>query len=149
MKRFKWRLERVLKIKQKEEQAKRAQLVDITQRLSQARGELFIQKRILQDLIDELSEMTLQERLIRQEFLMKYSKANRVKIKALEADVETLAAQQQQKIADVMKIRQFNEGLEKLRVEARNEFSKEQEMMAQKEQDEITTVRFARKAMVQ
>lgn len=148
MKRFKWRLERVLDIKQKEEQARRAQLVNITHCLEQARGELFIQKKILQDLIENLSEMTLQERLGRQEFLMRYSTANREKIKHLEKEIEVLTAQQEEKVAEIMKIKQFNEGLEKLRAEARNEFFKEQEMLEQKEQDQITTVRFARKAMV-
>lgn len=149
MKRFKWRLQRVLDIKQKEEQAKRAQLVDITERLSQARGELFMQKRKLEELIDALSEIGPQERLDRQAMLMTYSAANDRVIKKLEEEIELLKARQQEKIADVLKIKQFNEGLEKLRAEAKTEFMTEQEKHEQKDTDEATTSRMARKMMTQ
>jgi hypothetical protein len=40
MKRFVWRLQRVLEIKKKEEQKTRAELFELTERLAQARGEL-------------------------------------------------------------------------------------------------------------
>ena len=50
MRRFKWRLQRVLEVKRKEEQVKRAELMQITEQLSQARGELFMQKRKLEEL---------------------------------------------------------------------------------------------------
>ena len=115
MKKFQWRLDRVLEIKQKEEQARRAQLVDITQRLTQARCELFMQKRILQNLVDDLTKITPRQRLSQQAFFMRYSEANHVKIKKIEEDVRTLAVQQEEKIAEVVKIKRFNEGLEKLR----------------------------------
>ena len=72
-----------------------------------------MQKRILEDLIDSVSETHPQEQLGRQEFLMTYSKTNDKTIKKLEGDVKVLAAQQQEKIAEVLKIKQFNEGLEK------------------------------------
>ena len=65
MKRFQWRLQRVLDIKQKEEQVKRAELVHLTEKLSQARVALFIQKRILEDLLDELADIHPHERLNR------------------------------------------------------------------------------------
>ena len=149
MKRFKWRLQRVLDIKQKEEQVKRAELVNTTEQLSQARGELFMQKRILEDLINRLSEVCPQERLGRQEFFMTYSAANDTKIKKLESEIELLTARQKEKIAEIMKLKQFNEGLEKLRTEAETEFSKEQEKLEQKDLDDASTFRFARNIMSQ
>ena len=51
MKRFVWRLERVLKIKTIEEQKKRAELFALTERLSQCRGELLTQEMILKEII--------------------------------------------------------------------------------------------------
>ena len=149
MKRFKWRLQRVLDIKQKEEQAKRSQLMDVTQRLSQIRAELFIEKRILRDLIDDLSESDTRDRLEKQAFFMTYSAANNAKIKSLEDKVKTLVKEQHNKMKEVVKIKQFNEGLEKLRAQAQEEFMKEQEISEQKESDQRTTISFARKAMIQ
>ena len=52
---------------------------------------------------------------------------------------------QKQKIAEVLKVRRFKEGLEKLRAEAKTRFIKEQEKLEQRELDESATVGFARK----
>lgn len=149
MKRFKWRLQRVLDIKQKEEQVRRAELVNITEQLSQARGELFMQKRILEDLIDSVSEANPQQRLDQQPFLMTWSATNDTKIKKLENDIQIFTGRQKDKIAEIMKLKQFNEGLEKLRTEAELEFFNEQEKREQKEMDEAVTSRFARQIMTQ
>jgi flagellar export protein FliJ len=147
MKRFEWRLQRVLDIKQKEEQVKRAELVHITEQLSQMRVALFLQKRILEDLLEELAEAHPHERLSRQAMLMTYSAPNDRKIKELQENVNNLAAQQQEKLAEILKLKQFNEGLEKLRADAQEEYFKEQETLEQKAMDEASTSRFARQRM--
>jgi flagellar export protein FliJ len=143
MKRFNWRLQRVLDIKQKEEQVKRSELVNLTGKLSQARGELFMQKRILEDLIDSVSQTAPADRLDRQAFFLTYAAANDATIKKLQKEICELTARQQEKIAEIMKLKQFNEGLEKLRTEARLEFFNEQEKLEQKEMDDAATSRFA------
>ncbi|MHC4075690.1 MAG: hypothetical protein ACYSRZ_04670, partial [Planctomycetota bacterium] len=56
MKRFVWRLQRVLDIKTKEEQTKKAQLIKLTEKLARARSKLLTQKRILDGLIGDLTE---------------------------------------------------------------------------------------------
>lgn len=145
MKRFKWRLQRVLEVKKKEEQVKRAQLVQITEQLSQARGELFMQKRKLEELLDELYETGPQDRLDRQQQFMIYSAANDRMIQRLEKQIKQLADQQKDKIAEILKIKQFNEGLEKVRSEAQAAFIAGQEKLEQKQMDEMTTSRIARK----
>jgi flagellar export protein FliJ len=149
MKRFTWRLQRVLDIKQKEEQVKRSELVTITEQLSQARGELFMQKCILDDLIERVAGADPFQRLQQQAVLMTYSAVNDAAIKKLQADIERLSVRQKEKIAEIMKIKQFNEGLEKLRTEARLEFFREQEKREQKEMDDAVTSRFARHIMTQ
>lgn len=147
MKRFQWRLQRVLDIKQKEEQVKRAELVHITEQLSQVRVALFLQRRILEDLIEALDEAHPQERLSQQAMLMRYSAANDRRIKELEKNVDTLAGRQQEKLAEIIKLKQFNEGLEKLRADAQEDYFKEQEMLEQKAMDEASTSRYARQRM--
>lgn len=145
MRRFKWRLQRVLDVKKKEEQVKRAELVQITEQLSQARGELFMQKRRLEELLDELCETGPADRLDRQRQFMVYSTANDKVIKKLENQIKELADRQKAKVAEILKIKQFNEGLEKVRVEAQAAFIAEQEKLEQKQMDEMTTSRIARK----
>ena len=54
MKRFVWRLQQVLDIKIKEEQVKRTELFQLTERLAQIRGELLVRQKILKDVISSI-----------------------------------------------------------------------------------------------
>jgi flagellar biosynthesis chaperone FliJ len=147
MKKFVWRLQRVLDVKNKEEQIRRMELLKLTGELSQLRGMLLIQKKILNDLISDAAGKKGQIRLIEQEFLLNNSTASDELIKKLGVKVIETEAKQKQKVAEVMKIRQFKEGLEKLREKARAEFIKEQEKQEQKEMEDRTTMSFANKMM--
>jgi flagellar biosynthesis chaperone FliJ len=145
MKRFVWRLQRVLDIRKKEEQKARAELLELTERLAQTRGELLMQQKILEDIINGLTGENPKNRLGRQEFFLKFSAASDKQIKRLEDKVSELESQQRDKIAEVLKLRRFNEGLEKLRTEAKMQFIKEQEKLEQKQLDEGATISFVRK----
>ena len=147
MKRFVWRLQRVLDIKRKEERTKRAELFDITEKLAQKRGELLMQKRRLKNIIDRLMEEHPGRRLGKQELFLRCSAADNELVRMLESEVDELDARQREKIADVLKVKRFKEGLEKLRAEAKTQFIEEQERLEQKEADEMTTMGFARKIM--
>jgi len=146
MKRFVWRLQRVLDIRKKEEQKARAELLELTERLAQTRGELLMQQKILEDIINGLTGENPKNRLGRQEFFLKFSAASDKQIKRLEDKVSELESQQRDKIAEVLKLRRFKEGLEKLRTEAKMQFIKEQEKLEQKQLDEGATISFVRKA---
>ena len=145
MKKFVWRLQRVLDIKKKEEQKKQSELLGITEKLAQARGELLIRKKILENIIDNLTKEHPEKRLEKQEFFLKCSAANDELIRKLESKVNDLETQQREKKAEVLKLKRFNKSLEKLRAEARTQFIKEQDRLEQKEADEMSTIRFARK----
>ena len=145
MKRFAWRLQRVLDIKGKEEQIKRAELLGVTEKLAQTRGGLAMQKRLLKNIIDGLTEEHPGKRLANQALFLKSSATNDALIKKLESRIRQLEIQQKEKIAEVLKVRRFKEGLEKLRVEAKSQFIREQEKIEQKEADEMVTTGFARK----
>ena len=144
MRRFVWRLQRVLEIKTKEEEKKREELLEITEKLAQMRAELITQQRVLEDIISWMSGEKPKQRLSKQEFFLRYSTTSDELIKILKKKVNELELQQREKIAEVLKVKRFKEGLEKLRAEARMQFIKEQEKLEQKELDEIATVSFAR-----
>jgi flagellar biosynthesis chaperone FliJ len=149
MKRFVWRLQRVLDIKEKEEQVKKAELLELIERLADTQGALITQKRILENVISHITGKNLVERLGEQEFFLKYSAASDEKIKTLENEVVRLESQQRKKIAEVLSVRRLKEGLDKLRTEARRQFIKEQEKLEQKELDEGVGISFARKIIRQ
>ncbi len=146
MKRFVWRLQRVLDIRKKEEQKARAELLELTERLAQTRGELLMQQKMLEDIINGLTGENPKKRLGKQEFFLKFSAASDEQIKELEDKVKGLESQQRDKIAEVLKVRRFKEGLEKLRTEAKMRFIREQEKLEQKQLDEGATVSFVRRA---
>jgi flagellar FliJ protein len=145
MKKFVWRLQRVLDIKKKEEQKKQSELLAITEKLAHARGELLIRKKILENVIDSLAKENPMRRLAKQEFFLRCSTTNDEVIRKLENKVNELETQQREKKAEVLKLKRFNKSLEKLRIEAKTQFMQEQDRLEQKEMDEITTVRFAGK----
>ena len=149
MKRFVWRLQRILDIKTKEEQTKKAELLKVTEKLTQSRSELVTQKRILDSILDGLAEVEPKKRIGKQEFFLKCSAQNDELIRKLKGKVSELESRQREKISEVLKVKRFKEALEKLRTEAKRRFEKEQEKLEQKEADEGATVAFARKTMKQ
>ena len=100
---------------------------------------------MLESIIEELTERIPKRRLGEQEFFLRYSTASDEQIKRLRENVNKLESQQREKIAEVLKVRRFKEGLEKLRIEAKIQFIKEQEKLEQKELDEGATISFVRK----
>jgi len=145
MKRFVWRLQRVLDVKIKEEQRKRIELLKLTEKLAETQGELLIRKRILEDVIADITRKNPGERLGEQEFFLRYSAINDEQIKKLKNRLSKLESQQREKIIEVLRIRRFKEGLEKLRDEAKRQFIKEQEKLEQKESDERAGISFVLK----
>ena len=144
MKRFSWRLQRVLDVKIKEEQKVRSELFALTQRLARKRGELLRQQEILEQIINAI-KVNPERRINDQEFFLRHSTTNDRQIKKIKEIIKELEIQQRAKIQEVMKIRKFKEGLEKLRIEAKEQFMKEQSKYEQKELDEAATVSFIRK----
>jgi len=147
MKRFVWRLQRVLDIKEKEEQVKTAELLVLTEHLARTRSELLVQQRILKDILDNIAGQPGGGRLCQQELFLKYCATTDERIKALKNKADEIERQQREKIAELLKVRRFKEGLERLREEAKRRFIQEQERIEQKQLDEAATIGFNRKLM--
>ena len=146
MKRFVWRLQKVLDIRTKQEQLKRIELFQLVQKISHKRGELLICRKILRDLTAQIAQEQMPERLNDQALFLKYSVTNNERIERLKTEITELELQQRKKIAEVLAIKRFREGLEKLRAEAKMQFIREQEKLEQKELDERAAISFARRA---
>ena len=144
MKRFTWRLQRVLDVKAMEEQVKKAELLALTERLVQTQGALLMQKTMLKDMMSDIADESPEKRMIAQEFFLKHSKTSDELIAKLKEKLHHLELQQKEKISELLKLRKFTNGLEKLRAETKKEFMSEQEKLDQKEADENITMKMAR-----
>lgn len=145
MKRFVWRLQRVLDVKAKQEQIKKAELFEITERLAETRRTLLRRQSVLRRIMAEIAENEPQQRLGQQEFFLKHSAATDEQIRKLRDSVSELERRQKEKMTELVNVRRFKESLERLRAEVRRRFIKEQEKLEQKVLDEGATVSFARK----
>ena len=144
MRKFAWRLERLLSIKTIEERREKAELLALTEKSVQQQSYLLFKKRILQNIVAEINDKDRQHRLAEQAIFLKYSAANDEQIKKLQKNIYELEQQKKMKIAEVIKIRRFKEGLEKLREKTKKQFIYEQEKLEQNASDEETVIRFAR-----
>ncbi len=143
MKKFVWRLQKVLEINQKRQQAKKAELFRITQKLAIARANMLAQQRILQDLIENVAKQNPAERLDRQQLLLKSTRKNDELIRKYEDEIRQLEMDQKRLTAEFLKIKRFTESLKNLREQDKRKFIIEQERLEQKEMDEHTSMRFA------
>jgi flagellar export protein FliJ len=144
MRRFVWRLQRVLDIRTKQEQVKTQELFALTEKLAQARGELLTQRRILQGIIESITRERTGERIGKQEFFLRNSSATDEQIKRLEVAVKELENRQKDMIAEVLKIRRSKEGLERLREQAKKRYIEEQDKLEQSQMDEMAVMSFVR-----
>lgn len=149
MKRFQWRLQRVLDVKAKEEQIKRIELVRLTEELTARRGELLLRQRVLQNLLADIRRDRSPERLNAQAFFLRRVAVDDERIRKLKEAIAALEVRQKEKMAEVLAVRRFKEGLEKLRVQAEQEYIHEAERIEQKESDERTSIAFARREEVE
>ena len=78
----------MLDIKKTQEQTKTSELLELTEKLAQIRGELLIQQRILKDTIDALARKEAHKRLSEQEFFLRYSAINDERIRRLKKSAE-------------------------------------------------------------
>ncbi len=145
MKRFVWRLQKVLDVKTKEEQLKRTELFRLVQHLAAKRSELLLRKRVLQNLMTDIAKDKSPERLSAQELFLRQAQTDDAQIRLLRGQIADLETQQREKTAEVLAAKRFKEGLEKLRAQAREQFIKEQERLEQKELEDRTTIAFVRK----
>ena len=147
MKKFAWRLQRLLDIKIRQEDAIRAELVAITEQAVAVRSQVMIRKTVLRQMLAELAKKDAKQRLSEQEFFLRYAHVSDDAIKKLELRLSELEKVRQRKIKEVMKVRRFRKGLERLRAEAKAEFMREEQRYELKESDEKSTVSFARKIL--
>ena len=144
MRKFVWRLQRLLDIKIKQEEVKRGELVSVTQQAVAVRGKLMMQRTLLRLKMEEVAEADATERISEQRLFLQLAHVVDRKITELEEQLAKVEELRQEKMQEVMEIRKFRKGLEKIRENDKVEFVKEQERLEQIDLDDKTSVRYAR-----
>lgn len=144
MKKFAWRLQRVLDIRIRQEEAARKELLELSERLAQMRQELLVKQAGLRELLGKLAQEEPAKRLNRQQLFMKSCESYDRMIRGLKKQIAEMDAQKKVKLAGLLKLSRFRKALEKLRSYARARFNAEQEKLEQKQLDESATLSFAR-----
>ena len=144
MKRFKWKLQRLLDVKAKQEEIKKAQLFALIQKIAEVRQNLLMRQTKLRHMLAELAKEQVQERLRQQQIFLKAATAADEKVKELKKQLEELGTQRKALSAEVLELRQFRKSLEKLRDTAKEQYEAEARQFEQSHLDETANVAFAR-----
>jgi flagellar export protein FliJ len=148
MARFVWRLQRVLDIREKEEQVLRSELMTLSERMVVLRQEIMVIRARIHTALEELSYKEPSERLSWQQLFMKYSEYSEIEIDSLRSELSNVDKQRKDKMNEIIEKRQLIKALEKLRAKAKEEFLAESAHKEQKELDEYTSNKFGRRAAV-
>ncbi len=144
MRRFVWRLQRVLDVRIKQEQVKRTELFCVIQALAEKRTELLLREQTLQEALSSVGAENSAQRLGEQEMALRYAAVNDEQIRLVREMIRGLEVRQKEKLAELLAVRQSREALERLREETRQRFMQEQETLEQKESDERAVIAFSR-----
>ena len=144
MAKFVWRLQRVFDVKKKQEQAKRQELLHLTEQVVQARYQLMMRQHSLKVMLENVAQASPKERMNQQALAMDYAKGSQARIKALEEQVKEIQALKKAKAEEVLALKQATEGLERLRTQAELRFLKDLDKKEQKMADEMTLLKYAR-----
>lgn len=142
MARFFWRLQRVLDIRVKQEQALRSELMVLSERMVVLRQEIMVIRARIHTALEELSNKDGGERLLNQQVFMKYSEYSDNEINFLKSELSKVDKQRKEKLNEILEKRKLIKALEKLRAKAKEEFLIESAHIEQNEIDEFTNNRY-------
>ena len=147
MKIFKWRLQRLLDVRGKQEDALRTELVSLTEQTGALRGRILMEKAMLRSRLDDLRQKDASDRLGQQRDFMQDVSVVDTRIAVLQKELNELDQKRKEKIESIMAVRKFRKTLERLRTQALITYQGELNRQEQNSQDESTNAAFARKVL--
>jgi uncharacterized small protein (DUF1192 family) len=118
MKKFTWRLQRLLDERQKQEDALRAELIGLVEQSAALRGRILMEKAMLRSRLSELRQTASESRLRRQQDFMACVSVVDARIASLQSDLNKLEQKRKEKTEAIMAVRKFRKSLERLKAQA-------------------------------
>ncbi len=144
MQRFKWRLQRLLDVRQKQEDALRAELMALTEQMTALRGRMLMEKAMLRSRLAELGRLDGTTRLSGQQIFMTHVAVIDQRIAALRRELDKLESKRNEKTEAIMAARKSRKALERLREQAWQSYCRAQHTQQQRDEDETTNAAVAR-----
>jgi flagellar export protein FliJ len=144
MKKHNWRLQRVLDVRIKQEEAKRAELLAVTHRLLLARQIVIAKQAMMRSILLDLSRKDAGTRMAEQPLVVKHMAFSEEELKKLKKQAEEIEIERKKKAEEMMEARRSRKAMEKLKEKSKTEYVKMVNMTEQKEMDELSGGRFVR-----
>jgi flagellar export protein FliJ len=148
MKRFAWRLQRLLDVKTKQQDLLRTELMSLGERIAQVRAGIMMHKAEIRSRLSELRQLPADQRPARQQMFLQFVHVLDSRIQSLEHSAADMEVQRKKKIKELMDIRKNQKSLENIRQRAIETYQMEQQMAQQKDTDETGSIGHARKILL-
>jgi flagellar FliJ protein len=148
MKRFAWRLQRLLDVKTKQQDLLRTELMALGERIAHIRAGIMMHKAEIRNRLSELRHLPADQRPARQQMFLQFVHVLDSRIQSLERSAADLEEQRKKKIKELMEVRKNQKSLENLRLRAKETYHQQQEMAQQKDTDETSSISYARKILL-
>lgn len=145
MKRFRWRLQRLLDLKSKQEEVLRGELVALMEKKTALKGRIMMLQAMLRSVMMEVQALPGSERIEAQKQFLEHVPVRDRQIAALNAQLNGLEQERRRKMDEMIRLRQFRKGLERLRTQAAAEHTRHWERQEQKVLDENAGQAYARR----
>lgn len=136
MKKFAWRLQRLLDIQQKKEQVQRNELFTLTEETVAVRSRMMMLKTQLRTRMAEIQELSGPQRLEHQAMFLEHVSVRDREITGLAAQWKELEKRRKEKMNQILQTRKFRKGLERLRSKAYSEYMQRMNQEEQKNLDD-------------
>lgn len=146
MKKHVWRLQRVLDVRIKQEEARKAELLEVTQRLLAARQAVIVKQAAMRAMLTELTHKDARTRMQEQPLVLRHMAFSEQELQKLRARVVEIETERKKKSEELMEARKARKAMEKLQDRAKAEYVKMANAAEQKDMDELAGTSFVRKA---
>lgn len=148
MKKFVWRLQRLLDIKVRQEQLLRTELLALSEQIAALRAEVLMHKASIRARLAEMRTLESAQRIEQQRHFMEFAHVLDLRIKSLKDKLAGLETRRKEHIRQLLELRKERKSLEKLRQKAKDEYHKQWTVFEQKTTDETSSTAFARRQIL-
>ena len=147
MRRFQWRLQRLLDVTAQKENAARNELAALADRIARLARAVAEEKARLREVLADLAEQCIEDRFLHQPMLAACLRHRQARMDRIAAERDECERVKQEKTHELIRLRNSRQTLERMRDEARQRYLRDEAAREQRQLDEAAQVAFARSAI--
>ena len=136
MKKFRWRLQRLLDLKVRQEDMLRAELVTLMEKTAALRGRIMMLRAMLRSGAMEIRSLPADQQVAAQRQFLEYAPVRDRQIVRLREQLDLFEQERKNKMDELARLRKFRKGLERLREKAADDHARRLDREEQKFLDE-------------